>query len=353
MVTGGAGYIGSVTAAALIDAGYDVVIVDDLRAGHRELVPDAADLIEQDIAEPAALADVLGTVHACLHFAANIEAGESMRRPAEFYAVNTAGTLRLLQALIDAGVDRFVLSSTAAVYGAPARMPITEDAPTAPSNVYGATKLAVEDALGWYAQLGVLRSAALRYFNAAGATARRGEDHDPETHLIPLVLQAAAGRRSHVEIYGVDYDTRDGTCVRDYIHVRDLATAHVRALEALTDHDRLICNLGNERGFTVREVVDAARDATGATIEARDAPRRPGDPPVLVASADHARTVLEINTAGPYASSCHRRYSECQAPGAGVVDRGGSLLGEGRGEFAVGADVPTVEGAAGRLGELE
>lgn len=297
MVTGGAGYIvyiGSVTAAALVDAGHDVIVVDDLRAGNRDVVPDTAQFIAHDMAAPEALADVLTTVDACLHFAAKIEAGESMEmeRPAEFYAVNTAGTLLLLQAMINADVKRFVLSSTAAVYGAPQATPITEGAPTVPTNVYGATKLAVEQALAWYARLGVLRSAALRYSNAAGATTDRGEDHDPETHLIPIVLQAAAGRRGHVDIYGTDYDTRDGTCVRDYIHVSDLAAAHIRALEALADHDHVICNLGNGRGFTVREVIDAARRVTGVAIDARDAPRREGDPPVLVASSERARTVL-------------------------------------------------------------
>ena len=293
LVTGGAGYIGSVTAARLLDVGHAVVIVDDLRTGHRELLPAGAGFLRADVADPRALGALLADgVDACVHFAASIEAGESMRRPQAFFANNTAGTLRLLETLVDAGVDRFVLSSTAAVYGEPRRVPIAEDDPTRPTNAYGESKLLIERALAWVGRLRGLRWAALRYFNASGATEDAGEAHDPETHLIPLVLQAAAGRRDGVAIYGTDYDTPDGTCVRDYVHVADLADAHVLALEALGDHDRLVCNLGNGAGFSVREVVEAARRVTGRDFAARERPRRAGDPAVLVASADRARDLL-------------------------------------------------------------
>jgi UDP-glucose 4-epimerase len=292
LVTGGAGYIGSVTAAALIERGHEVVVVDDLRAGHRDLVPEQARFVRADAADPAGYADVLADCDACLHFAASIEAGESMERPEAFFANNTAGTLRLLAALVDAGVRRFVLSSTAAVYGEPRRVPIAEDDPTEPTNPYGESKLLVERALGWLERLRGLRFASLRYFNAAGATAERGEDHDPETHLIPLVLEVAAGRRPHIAIYGTDYPTPDGTCLRDFVHVADLADAHVLALETLDREPRLVCNLGNGTGFSVREVIDAARRVTGHPIPAREAPRRAGDPAALVASSDRAHRLL-------------------------------------------------------------
>ena len=293
LVTGGAGYIGSTTTARLLAAGHEVVVLDDLSNGHEEAVPAAARLVVGDIADGAALAEALRDgADACVHFAALIEPGESMRTPARFYAANTAKTLLLLERLLDVGVRRFVLSSTAAVYGEPRSVPIVEDDPTDPTNVYGATKLAVEQALAWLARLGHLRYAALRYFNASGATAERGEDHDPESHLIPLVLAAAAGRRAAVGVFGTDYPTRDGTAVRDYIHVDDLADAHVRALAALDRHESLICNLGNGRGFTVREVIAAVERVTGLPVRAQDAPRREGDPAVLVASSERARELL-------------------------------------------------------------
>ena len=293
LVTGGAGYIGSVTAAALLDAGHDVVVVDDLSAGHRELVPDEAELIVGDVADPVVLDRALDSgARACVHFAARIEAGESMRQPERYFAANTATTLRLLERLVAEGVERFVLSSTAAVYGDPVRLPITEDDPTEPTNAYGESKLLVERALRWISELRPLRYASLRYFNACGATAERGELHDPETHLIPLVLEVAAGQREEIAVFGTDYPTRDGTCIRDYIHVADLADAHVRALEGLAAHEQLVCNLGGGEGRTVREVIDAARRVTGHPIPARDAPRRPGDPAELVASSARARETL-------------------------------------------------------------
>ncbi|MBW3605860.1 MAG: UDP-glucose 4-epimerase GalE [Actinobacteria bacterium] len=292
LVTGGAGYIGSVTVAQLRDRGHEVVVVDDLRSGHAELVPEGVDVISADIAEPQAYRDALADVDACVHFAASIEAGESMRRPEAFFANNTAGTLRLLEALTDADVDRFVLSSTAAVYGDPERVPIDEDDATRPTNAYGESKLLIERSLDWLARLRGMSCVALRYFNASGATADRGEDHDPETHLIPLILQVAAGRRDDIKVFGTDYDTPDGTCVRDYVHVADLADAHVRAVEQCTDPGLLVCNLGNGDGFSVRRVIDVAREVTGHAIRATDAPRRPGDPAVLVASSDRARDRL-------------------------------------------------------------
>ena len=293
LVTGGAGYIGSVTAAALLDAGHDVVVIDSLRSGHRGAVPSGAEFVEADVRSEPTLREVLSSgVDACVHFAALIEAGESMRRPEAFFSVNTAGTLQLLEVLITGGVDRFVLSSTAAVYGNPDRVPISEDDPTQPTNAYGESKLLVERALEWLHRIHGLRFAALRYFNASGATAERGERHDPETHLIPLILQVAAGRREAISVFGNDYPTPDGTAVRDYVHVADLADAHVRALEALDAHSRLVCNLGNGAGFSVRQVIETARTVTGHPIPALEEPRRSGDPAVLVASSDRAREML-------------------------------------------------------------
>jgi UDP-glucose 4-epimerase len=292
LVTGGAGFIGSVTVAQLRDRGHEVVVVDDLRSGHADAVPVGVDLLRADVGEPDAYREALAGVDACVHFAASIEAGESMRRPEAFFANNTAATLRLVQALTAAGVDRFVMSSTAAVYGEPERIPIEEDDATEPTNAYGESKLLIERALAWQARLRGLRAVALRYFNAAGATAERGEDHDPETHLIPLVLSVAAGRRDDIRIFGTDYDTLDGTCVRDYVHVSDLAAAHVLAVEQAAEPGLLVCNLGNGDGFSVRQVIETAREVTGHAVPAVEAPRREGDPAVLVASSERARTRL-------------------------------------------------------------
>lgn len=293
LVTGGAGYIGSTTAAALLEKGHDVVVLDDLSRGHRDAVPDGAPLVRGDVGDPAAVREAIGDgVDACLHFAARIEAGESMRHPEAFFATNTGGSARLLQTLLDRGCTRVVLSSTAAVYGDPVDAPVREDHPVAPTNAYGASKLLVEQMLPWLADLRGLRFAVLRYFNAAGATPGRAERHDPETHLIPLALEVAAGHRSHLRIFGADYPTADGTAVRDYVHVADLADAHVRALQALTDHPRIVCNLGNGTGYSVRQVVSAARRVTGREVPTTDEPRRPGDPAVLVAASDRARSLL-------------------------------------------------------------
>ena len=294
LVTGGAGYIGATTSAALIDAGHEVTVLDDLSSGHRDAVPDEARFVAADVTDPASYEPLVETAgfDACVHFAAVIEAGESMRSPERFFAINTAGSARLLGVLVRHGVQRFVLSSTAAVYGEPARTPITEDEPLLPTNAYGESKVLVERMLDWLHRVHGLRTAALRYFNAAGATPGRPERHDPETHLIPLVLQVAAGQRDHIAVFGTDYPTPDGTAVRDYIHVADLADAHVRALEALGEHGQLTCNLGNGTGFSVREVVEVARSVTGQPIPAVEALRRDGDPARLVASSDRARELL-------------------------------------------------------------
>lgn len=293
LVTGGAGYVGAVTAEHLCDEGHEVVVLDDLRASSAGNVPARARLVRASVQDEAAVRGLLGEgFDACLHFAASIEAGLSMQAPEAFFANNTAGTLRLLEWLVDAGVERFVLSSTAAVYGEPRTVPIPEDHPTAPTNPYGESKLLVERALRWLAERRGLRTAVLRYFNAAGATDQHGEAHDPETHLLPLVLQAAAGERARVAVYGTDYPTPDGTAVRDYVHVADLAQAHALALRALDAEGWVVANLGNGRGFSVREVIASAERVSGRRVPVRDEPRRAGDPAVLVASSDRARSLL-------------------------------------------------------------
>jgi UDP-glucose 4-epimerase len=298
LVTGGAGYIGSVVTEALRDAGHAVVVVDNLSKGHRDAVPDEVPFVRADLRDEAAVRDVLGAhgIDAVVHMAADSLVGESVTDPAKYYDNNVRGGLALLAAMRETGVARLVFSSTAAVYGEPAKQPIDETDPTAPTNPYGETKLALERAFAWYAGAYGLRHASLRYFNAAGATARCGERHDPETHLIPLVLQAAAGLRPAISVFGEDYPTRDGTCVRDYIHVLDLARAHVLALEALADPGRApsaVYNLGcGGDGYTVREVIAAAERVAGRAIPVQTAPRRAGDPAVLVASS--ARITREL-----------------------------------------------------------
>ncbi|NOZ06322.1 MAG: UDP-glucose 4-epimerase GalE [Chloroflexi bacterium] len=286
LVTGGAGYIGSITAAELLRAGYRVTVYDNLRQGHRLAVPEEAQFVAGDLSQPRKLRQLFKThdIDAVMHFAALSLVGQSMQTPERYFRNNVVGSLNLLEATLAAGVKRFVLSSTAAVYGNPEKIPIHEGDRLAPVNPYGETKLAVEQMLRWFDQVHGLRFASLRYFNASGATPERGEDHDPEAHLIPLVLQVARGQRDHLEIYGTDYATPDGTCIRDYIHVLDLASAHILALEALDKGSR-IYNLGNGQGFSVRQVLHVARDVTGHPIPAHEAPRRLGDPPILVASA--------------------------------------------------------------------
>ncbi len=294
LVTGGAGFIGSVVAAQLLDRGYEVVVYDNLSHGHRAAVPPGAKLVVEDLANREALDRLLREhpVDAVMHFAAFIEAGESMREPAKYFRNNTANTLTLLEAVLACRVPRFVLSSTAAVYGMPERTPIKETDPLHPANAYGESKLLVERMLDWFHRIHGLHYASLRYFNAAGAAGNQGEDHRPESHLIPLALEVALGKRDEIAVYGADYPTRDGTCIRDYIHVADLASAHLLVLEKLKQADKLIYNLGSGLGFTVREVIDTVRRVTKHPVPAREAERRPGDPAVLVASSEKIKREL-------------------------------------------------------------
>ena len=288
LVTGGAGYIGGSVSQLLLDQGHTVTIYDNLCHAKRSAVLPAANFVEGDIADRAKLEGLLREqkIEAVLHFAALIEAGESMQKPELYFRNNTASTLGLLEAVISTGVKKLVFSSTAAVYGEPESTPIREDAALRPTNPYGESKLLVEQMLTWFHRIHGLRYASLRYFNVAGALEGRGEAHEPESHLIPLILDVALGRRQSIKIFGTDYATPDGTCIRDYIHVRDLADAHLLALQALEKEGRLIYNLGNGRGFTVREVIESARRVTGHAIPVIEEPRRPGDPAVLVASSE-------------------------------------------------------------------
>ncbi len=299
LVTGGAGYIGSVVAEDLLQAGHEVVVFDNLSRGHRQAVPKNAELVVGELADRAALDQLLRAraIDAVMHFAALIEAGESMKAPETFFRNNTANALTLLEAMLGAGVKRFVFSSTAALYGNPERTPIEENDALRPTNAYGESKLLVERMLAWFHQIHGLRYASLRYFNAAGASRPdRGEAHQPESHLIPRILEVALGRAERVNIFGTDYPTPDGTCVRDYIHVSDLARAHLLALHALEkaggEAIPLIYNLGNGQGFSVREVVEVARAVTGHPVPAIESPRRAGDPAVLIASSEKIRREL-------------------------------------------------------------
>jgi UDP-glucose-4-epimerase GalE len=295
LVTGGAGYIGCHAVKLFLARGHDVWVYDNLSLGHRASVP-AERLVVADLAESQRLdhALVLHRIEAVVHFAAFALVGESVNNPAKYYQNNLINTLSLLDALRRHRIGRFVFSSTCATYGVPDKVPITEDEKQLPINPYGNSKLAVERALSDYAAAYGWGYAALRYFNAAGAApdGNIGEDHDPETHLIPIVLQAILGQRPAVEVYGTDYPTPDGTCIRDYVHVDDLAEAHLLALEALAPGKRLLLNLGTGRGHSVREVLRAAEEVTGNKVPVHEGPRRPGDPPALVAAAEKARREL-------------------------------------------------------------
>jgi UDP-glucose 4-epimerase len=293
LVTGGAGYIGSITVEQLIQAGEEVVVFDNLYQGHRDAVHPDAVFVQGDLADRAAV-DALLREHrpqAIMHFASHTLVGESMERPFRYLGENVTNGLNLLQRAVEHGVERFILSSTANLFDDPERMPIDEEERIVPGSPYGESKYILERMLYWLDRTKGLRYAALRYFNAAGASQERGEDHDPEYHLIPLVLQVAQGKRNHIAIFGDDYDTPDGTCVRDYIHVIDLAQAHILALRALDQGSRTY-NLGNGQGFSVKEVIDVAREVTGHPIPARVAARRPGDPAVLIASSKKIRREL-------------------------------------------------------------
>jgi UDP-glucose 4-epimerase len=282
-----------VVARHLVDAGHDVTVVDDLSKGHEWAVPDGAAFRRVDLLDRGPLGGVLGEgFDAVLHFAARSLVGESVAKPVDYFRTNVGGTLNLLDAMRDAGVPRLVFSSTAAVYGEPDTVPILETAPARPTNPYGASKYAVDQVIGYEAAASGLAAVSLRYFNVAGASGRQGELHDPETHLIPSVLKVALGEHDAVRIFGTDYPTPDGTAVRDYIHVDDLARAHLLALDAPDPGTHRIFNLGNGAGFSVREVVDAARLVTGCQIPAVESPRRAGDPAVLVASSDLIRREL-------------------------------------------------------------
>ena len=300
LVTGGAGYIGGTVAGLLVEKGHQAVVFDNLSHGRRDLLPAGVEFVEGELSDRAAIENLFISAKnsghpfdGVLHFAALIEAGESMIHPEHFFRNNTACTLSLLEAILAHGPRRLVFSSTAAVYGEPKSVPIQEDAQLLPTNAYGESKLLVEHMLTWLNRIHGLRYAALRYFNVAGAPegpdgVTRGEAHTPESHLVPLVLDVALGRRKSIKIFGEDYPTPDGTCLRDYIHVSDLADAHLLALDALETHDRLIYNLGNGKGFSVREVIESARRVTGHPIPAEVCPRRAGDPAVLVASSEKA-----------------------------------------------------------------
>lgn len=293
LVTGGAGYIGSTTATLFLQAGHQVTVFDNLSRGHRQAVPDGAAFVKGDLADRGAL-DVLFQTNrfdAVAHFAALIEAGESMQQPARYFRANVAYSQNLLEAMVDHDVKRLVFSSTAAVY-ASQNHPLEENDPYGPANVYGETKLMIEYMIRWLHRQAGLKYCILRYFNACGALlddsgkAPRGEAHSPETHLIPLTLQVPLGQRPSVAIYGTDYNTPDKTCVRDYVHVADLASAHVLALDAIDERGAMTYNLGNGRGYSVREVIDTARLVTGHAIPAVETPRRPGDADMLVASSE-------------------------------------------------------------------
>ena len=293
LVTGGAGYIGSIVASHLLADGHEVVVLDNLERGHREAVPEGAALVVADLLDRDRLGELLGNgFDGVLHFAALALVSESVSNPERYWRTNVGGTLNLLEAMSASGIERLVFSSTCAVYGQPDDVPIAETAPPRPINAYGATKLAVDEMIGHFCVSNGVGAVSLRYFNVAGASGELGEDHDPETHLIPNILRTALGHQSYVQIFGTDYPTPDGTAIRDYIHIDDLAVAHLLALDGARAGEHRIFNLGNGNGFSVREVIAAAASVTGTEIPTREAPRRPGDPPMLVAASERIRTEL-------------------------------------------------------------
>lgn len=295
LVTGGAGYIGAAAGRVLLDHGHEVVALDNLSRGHRAAVPGGARFVQGDVGDADCLARLFreNKFDAVMHFAAFAEVGESMKIPAKYFRNNTVGTLTLLEACVAHNVLRFVFSSTCAIFGEPQSSPISEALPKNPVNPYGESKLQAEGMLNWFQRIHGLRYSTLRYFNACGAWKEQGEHHEPESHLIPNILRVALGKRDTVSIFGTDYPTPDGTCVRDYVHIYDLAMAHLLSLEALESHEALSYNLGNGKGFSVREVIDTARSVTGHPIPAIETPRRPGDPPTLVASSEKIQRELQ------------------------------------------------------------
>jgi UDP-glucose 4-epimerase len=294
LITGGAGYIGGTVTRLLLAGGHSVTVYDNLCHSKRLAVAHEAEFVEGDVADRDLLEKTLiaGRFDGVMHFAALIEAGESMKRPEMYFRNNTAATLTLLEAMLATGHDRLVFSSTAACYGEPEKTPILEDAKLLPTNPYGESKLLVEQMLGWVNLVHGFKYASLRYFNVAGAIEGYGEAHEPESHLIPLILDVALGRRTNIKIFGRDYPTKDGTCVRDYIHVQDLAEAHLLALQALEQKSRMIYNIGNGQGFTVFEVIESVRRVTGKDVPIEECARRPGDPAVLVASSEKIKAEL-------------------------------------------------------------
>lgn len=313
-LTGGAGYIGSVTAELLLDQGHDVVVFDNLERGHRAAVDPRARLVVGDLRDAPVIRSAMleARPDAVMHFAAYALVGESMERPELYFRNNVIGGLNLAEAAAAAGVRRFVFSSTCATYGQPERVPITEEEPQRPANPYGESKLLLEKALAWYEKLSGMRSVFLRYFNACGASEKYGEDHEPETHIIPNIVRVVLGQKDTLQIFGDDYETPDGTCIRDYVHILDLAQAH---LLALTSEATGAFNLGNGTGFSVRDVVETVRSVTGHRVPTAIAPRRPGDPPRLVAAAGRARDVLgwkprypDLLTIVQSAWNWHRRH---------------------------------------------
>jgi UDP-glucose 4-epimerase len=293
LVTGGAGYIGSIVSRQLLGAGHEVIVLDNLERGHREAVAPQARFVPADLRDADAVqAAVAEGFDGVLHFAALALVGESVTNPERYYHTNVVGTLNLLDAMVAAEVPRLVFSSTCAVYGQPDEVPISESAPPRPTNAYGASKLAVDGMIGDFCQAHGLGAVSLRYFNVAGASGDAGEDHHPETHLIPNILRTAQGRNSHVDVFGTDYPTPDGTAIRDYIHIEDLSAAHLLALDGTSSGTHRIFNLGSGNGFSVREVIAAAQAVTGVEIPTREAPRRLGDPPMLVAASERIRAEL-------------------------------------------------------------
>jgi UDP-glucose 4-epimerase len=293
LVTGGAGYIGSAVVEELLADQHTPVVYDNLVAGHAEAVPRGVAFVEGDLFDSGLLERTMREhgVGAVIHLAAFLQPNESMTNPGKYFHNNVAGSIALLNAMVAAGVRRFILSSTCATFGNPVRLPIDEAHPQQPISPYGVSKYMIEQMLPWYELAHGIRSACMRYFNACGATPERGEDHDPEIHLIPLILQVAAGKRANIKIFGTDYETRDGTCIRDYIHISDLGRAHVLALAPLAERSRSF-NLGTGDGFTVREVIEAARKVTGHPIPAVEEPRRAGDPPIMIGDGRRAREEL-------------------------------------------------------------
>ncbi len=293
LVTGGAGYIGSAAAEALVKAGHAVTVYDSLVTGHKQAVPTDAAFVQADLSDSYTLIETLTRekFDAVMHFAASIEAGDSMKDPGRFFQNNFTNSVTLMETAARAGVKRFVFSSTAAIFES-SDEPLMEDSPLGPTNVYGQTKLMVEQALEWYRQIHGLHFASLRYFNASGALPGRGEAHQPESHLIPLVLRVALNQSDSIGVFGADYPTPDGTCIRDYIHIADLVSAHLLALEGLKERDQLIYNLGSGNGYSVREVIETARRVTGHPIPSKESPRRDGDSAILVASSEKIKRDL-------------------------------------------------------------